>query len=202
MQMRLHANATTTPRVRECIRRSPASVAVLAGELGVSETTVRRWRGRASVEDRSSRPRAVRTSLSAAEEALVVELRRLGRLSLDDVVEVMRRCVNPRLSRSAVHRALVRHGVAGAPPAARDEPAPFVTDAPASFVHLDVKHLPALHRQKAYAYVAIDRATRFAHVDMLPDRRAETAAGFLERFLRAFAVPVHTVLTDNSLPRT
>lgn len=197
MQMRLHANATTTPKVREYIRRSPASVAQLAVELGVSETTIRRWRARDSVADRSSRPRAVKTSLSATEEALTVELRRLGRLSLDDIVEVLRRCVNPALSRSAVHRCLARHGVAGRPE--RDKPAaqPFETDTPAGFVHLDLKHLPALHRQKAYAYVAIDRATRFAHVEILPDRRANTAAGFLQRFLAAFPITVHTVLTDN-----
>jgi len=197
MQMRLHANATTTPRVREYIQRSAAGVAELAAELGVSETTVRRWRSRASSSDRSSRPRTVRTSLSEAEEALVVEMRRLGGLSLDDVVEVLRRCVNPVLSRSAVHRCLVRHGLSGRPVRDRPPVQPFETDTPAGFVHLDVKHLPALHRQKAYAYVAIDRATRFAYVEVLPDRRADTAAGFLQRFLDAFPIAVHTVLTDN-----
>jgi AraC-like DNA-binding protein len=46
MELTLHANATTTPKTRAYIQRSRASVATLAAELGVSETTIRRWRGR------------------------------------------------------------------------------------------------------------------------------------------------------------
>ena len=44
MHVRLHANATTTPRTRAYIQNSTATVAQLARELGVSETTVRRWK--------------------------------------------------------------------------------------------------------------------------------------------------------------
>jgi len=39
--LKLHANATTTSKVRGYIQRSAASVAELAAELGVSQTTVR-----------------------------------------------------------------------------------------------------------------------------------------------------------------
>ena len=53
MEMRLHANAATTPKTRAYIQSSGTSVAELAGELGVSETTVRRWRKRTSTADRS-----------------------------------------------------------------------------------------------------------------------------------------------------
>jgi hypothetical protein len=36
MELNLHANATTTPKVRAYIQRSKASTAELASELGVS----------------------------------------------------------------------------------------------------------------------------------------------------------------------
>ena len=39
MELNLHANATTTPKTRVYIQRSKKSVAELAAELGVSETT-------------------------------------------------------------------------------------------------------------------------------------------------------------------
>ena len=42
MQIKLHANATTTPKIRAYIQQSPVSVADLATELGVTQTTVRR----------------------------------------------------------------------------------------------------------------------------------------------------------------
>ena len=67
MELNLHANATTTPKTRAYIQRSRKSVAQLADELGVSETTIYRWRDRTTVEDRSHRPKNLVTSLSAVE---------------------------------------------------------------------------------------------------------------------------------------
>src|SRR5437667_11777430 len=93
MELNLHANATTTPKVRTYIQRSKKPVAELVGELGVSETTIRRWRERTTVTDRSHRPKTLSVSLSAMEEALVCELRTRLQLPLDDIVEVMHRCV-------------------------------------------------------------------------------------------------------------
>lgn len=196
MELRLHANATTTPRTRAYIQSSQLPVAVLAEELGVSETTIRRWRGRADVADRSHVPIRLRTSLSELEQQLVCELRSMLRLPLDDITEVMRRCVNPELSRSAIFRCLKRHGLSRL---ATAEPAPAgrFEDTPAGFVHIDVKHLPALNRQKAYAFVAIERATRYVYLETHADRSAQTAAAFLERFLQHLPIKVHTLLTDN-----
>ena len=44
MQLRLHANATTTPRTRAYIQNSTASPAALARELGIHPRTVARWK--------------------------------------------------------------------------------------------------------------------------------------------------------------
>lgn len=196
MQVRLHANATTTPKTRAYIQASAASAAELTEELGVSETTIRRWRGRTDVKDRSHAPKRRTTKLTLTEETLICELRRTVGLSLDDITEVMRRCVNTKISRSAVHRCLKRHGISGRAKGERPRPGAF---APASvgFVHVDLKHLPRLVGEKSYAFVAIDRATRFVHVEIVKRRDAKTIAGALKRFLKAFPHPVHTILTDN-----
>jgi Integrase core domain len=85
-------------------------------------------------------------------------------------------------------------------PLAHPEQAPavtFHTDAPAGFIHIDVKYLPPLNRRRSYAYVAIDRATRFVYLEILSDRRAETAVTFLARLLHRFPLEVHSILTDN-----
>ena len=196
MELNLHANATTTPKVRAYIQRSKASTAELASELGVSETTIRRWRSRATVEDRPHTPKTLAVSLSPIEETLVCELRARLQLPLDDVVEVMRRCLNPELSRSAIHRCLVRHGLNRRPEP--DKPRVGVFEqATVGFIHIDLKHLPALQRRKSYAFVAIDRATRYVYMEVHPKRDADTAAGFLDRFLAHFPHRVHTILTDN-----
>ena len=196
MDVKLHANATTTPKVRAYIQQSAAPVAVLAAELGVSETTIRRWRGRDTVTDRSHAPTTRTTTLSLVEERLICELRRELALSLDDVSEVMQRCVRATISRSAVHRCLRRHALNRRPPPDKPTPGTF-EQAPVGFVHVDLKHLPALRRRKSYVFVAIDRATRFVHVEIADSRSAATIAGCLTRFLDAFPQRVHTILTDN-----
>ena len=65
------------------------------------------------------------------------------------------------------------------------------------FIHIDLKHLPALHKRKSYAFVAIDRATRYVYLEIHSKRDGQTAAAFLARFLAHFPHPVHTILTDN-----
>ena len=197
MDLKLHANATTTPRTRAYIQKSRATNAALARELGIHSRTVARWKARPEVTDRSPRPHRLNTSLTEWEEALVVELRRSLALPLDDIVEAMRRCLNPALSRSAIHRCLQRHGSSARLTPDKAPALAFHTDNPAGFIHIDVKYLPPLNRCRSYAYVAIDRATRFVYLEILPDRRAATAAGFLTRFLDSFPLKVHTVLTDN-----
>ena len=46
MLVKLHANASTTPKMRAYIQASSQPPAALARELGISETTVRRWKQR------------------------------------------------------------------------------------------------------------------------------------------------------------
>jgi hypothetical protein len=92
-ELNLHANATTTPKVRAYIQRSKKPVAELANERGVSETTIYRWRGRTTATDRSHTPKRLTTKLLPLEEALICELRTRLQLPLDDITGVMwRRC--------------------------------------------------------------------------------------------------------------
>jgi transposase InsO family protein len=200
MLVKLHANAATTPRTRAYIQASGRPVAELARQLGISETTVRRWKGRREVADRATTPHRLATRFSADEEAIAVELRtRLG-LSLDDALEVMRRCLRPDISRSALHRCFKRHGVAQRRRAPEDQPKPAAQrfDAtPFGYVHVDLKHLPRLQRRPAYVFVAIERTTRFVHIAIIDERSGETVAACFKAFLEAFGHPVHTVLTDN-----
>ena len=196
MDLRIHANATTTPRARRYIQESTATVAELAEELGVGEKTIRRWRSRTSVEDRSHTVKNLAISLTPIEEALVIELRTTVGLSLDDIVEVISRCINPDLSRSAIHRCLQRHGVSKRPEPHRRTTGTF-EDAEIGFIHADLKHLPKLQGKPAFVFVAIDRATRFVHIEIVERRDAATIAACLKRLIVAFPYKINVILTDN-----
>jgi hypothetical protein len=130
------------------------------------------------------------------EETLVCELRTSLQLPLDDIVEVMRRCVSEKLSRSAIHRCLQRHAISQRKKPVRPSVGIF-EQATVGFIHVDLKHLPALERRKSYAFVAIDRATRYVYLEIHRRRDARTSEGFLTRFLAHFPYRVHTILTDN-----
>ena len=196
MLVKLHANAATTPRTRAYIQSSGQPAATLARELGISETTVRRWQQRPDVADRASTPHTLATGFSAEDEEIAVELRTRLALSLDDALEVMRRCLRADISRSALHRCLKRRGVSQRPADPKPAAHSFARE-PFGDVHIDLKHLTRLHGQPAYVFVAIERATRFVHVEIIQNRSGATVAACLTRFLHAFGHPVHTILTDN-----
>lgn len=117
MNIRLHKNATTTPRIRALIQTSHEPMTVLARRFGVSVETITRWKHRGSVEDRSHTAHRLQTTLTPAQEAIVVYLRRALLLSLDDLLAVTREFLCPAVSRSGLNRCLYRHGGGNLPPA-------------------------------------------------------------------------------------
>ena len=205
MDVRLHANATTTPRIRRALQQSSEPATVLAERYGVSVRTVRRWQTREDVLDRSHTPHRLSTTLSTVQEAIVVELRKTLLLSLDDLLVVAREFLNPKLSRSALDRCLRRHGVSRLrdlyPESETEAPKPKKTfkDYVPGFVHVDYKYLPQMpdEDQRRYLFVAIDRASRWVYLELLPDKSARTAERFLRHLLAKAPLRITRLLTDN-----
>src|SRR5919107_5576298 len=111
----LHGSARTTPRVRAELQASQEATRVLAVRYGLNPKTVQKWRKRTTTADQPtgpSRPRS--TTLTEAEEAIVVEFRRRTLLPLDDVLGCLRESI-PKLSRRALPRCLVRHDISRLP---------------------------------------------------------------------------------------
>jgi len=202
----LHPNARLTPKARLEIQQSSESVTKLALKYNVTETTIRRWRSRKDdgVHDRSHTRHNLNPSTAPHEEEAIIALRRDLELSIDDITEVVKRCINPKLTRSSIYRCLKRRGVAKCPPqtdAATPRQAFDVTAEP-GYIHIDVKYLTKLSDKRSYVYVAIDRATRYVYAEVLFDLETATSAGFLQRFLKHFPYKVHTILTDNGFEFT
>jgi transposase InsO family protein len=200
MNIRLHKNATTTPARRAYIQSSPQSVAALAAELGVSEDTIRRWKRRDTVADRSHTAHRLQTTLSPAQEAVVIALRQSLWLPLDDLLAVTHEFILADASRSGVHRLLKRHGLSRLPTGPQPEAAhkPFKAYAP-GYLHVDVKYLPQMRDEDArrYLFVAIDRATRWVFLQLHPDKSAAAAKSFLTALAQACPIKITRLLTDN-----
>jgi len=68
MNIRRHANATTTPKIRADIQSADLPVSVLVHELGLSEPTVRKGQKRENTHEASHPPHRLPTTLSPEEE--------------------------------------------------------------------------------------------------------------------------------------
>lgn len=111
MTHKRHANATTTLEMREFIQQSDLPVAKLAKILNISESTVRKWKKRDNVEDVSTKPVRLNTTLCPEQEYVVVQLKIILHFSLNKLLSVTRTHIHPQMSRSALARCLKRHGV-------------------------------------------------------------------------------------------
>lgn len=217
--MNQHKLARLTPAGRAgMIRRLEARepLAVVARQLGLSTTTVRRWwrryqaEGAAGLVDRSSRPHRSPRATPRWRRRQIVRLRAARRSSLEiaaalgmplaTVVQVQRRLgwrrLPPAVPRPPVHR--------------------YQRRVPGALVHLDIKKLGRIgqvgHRIHGnrrrrvrgigweYLHVAIDDATRVSYAALYPDETAASTTAFLQAAVRWFAaqgIRWRALMTDN-----
>jgi transposase InsO family protein len=198
-----------------------------AEAAGVSVRCARKWvsryrsEGERGLDDRSSAPHRVANRTPAERVALIIWLRQL-RMTAAEIAEML------SMPLSTVSAVLMRNGLGrlgrlGLEPAVRYE-----RSRPGELVHIDVKKLGRFHapgkrvgsrtsgagrrrRRDAhghdrgisgweYVHVAVDDYSRLAYAEVLPDERAATAIGFLDRaiaFFAGYGIQVERVLTDN-----
>ena len=111
MFVRLHSQATTTPKIRAAIQASNEPAWVLAERHGTNEQTVWKWRKRYSVRIAANTSHRLQTTLTPAQEAVAVALRKTLLVSLHGLLAVVREFLNPNVSRSGSDRCLRRYGV-------------------------------------------------------------------------------------------
>ncbi|HBH7065509.1 TPA: helix-turn-helix domain-containing protein [Enterobacter cloacae] len=106
MEIKLHANATTTPRIRRYLQQSDKSDRELATELGISVTTVRRWRNREQITDNQTTPKVIHKALRQEQVALVNALREVTGAPLDELLLMVNDGLGIAVSRATLNRYL------------------------------------------------------------------------------------------------
>jgi transposase-like protein len=195
----LHGSARTTPRVRAELQASKEKSGALAKRYGLSRTTVAKWRGRTTTADAPMGPRDPKsTVLTSVEEAMIIEFRRRTLLPLDDVLGCLKDSI-PRLTRSSLHRCLVRHGISRLPESdEKTSKRGRFADTTIGYVHIDICEL-RLAEGKLNMFLAIDRVSKFAYVEFYENAGKMNGAAFLRNVIEAFPYKIHTVLTDNGM---
>jgi transposase InsO family protein len=195
----LHGSARTTAAVRRAIQHSQESMRALSRRYGINPKTVAKWRKRESTADRRTGPTVPRsTVLSIEQEAIIVAFRKHTLLPLDDCLYALQATI-PQLTRSSLHRCLERHGISRLPEVEGDKPARKKFDTyPIGFFHIDLAEVRTAEG-KLYLFVAIDRTSKFAVVELVEKADTRAAAAFLEALVEAVPYHIHTVLTDNGI---
>jgi transposase InsO family protein len=204
------------------------SLMVAAEAAGISERSARKWlarwraEGEAGLLDRSSAPRRVPSRLPSDRLEAIEALRRL-RMTAAEIAEVL------SMALSTVSRWLARIGLGKRsrlqPP---EPPNRYERKRPGELIHVDIKKLGRIsvkgagHRVTGvrgpsqvklnenggqrratgweFVHVCVDDATRLAYVEVLPDEKGATAAGFLRRavsWLKGMGIQAERVLSDN-----
>ena len=183
------------------IQRSQASNAALSRELGINVKTVAKWRKRDGVEDAMMGPKQAHlTVLSLEEEAIIVAFRRHTLLALDDCLYALQPTI-PHLTRSSLHRCLQRHGISRLPEVEGDKPKKKFKHYPIGYFHIDIAELRT-GEGKLRLFVAIDRTSKFAYVELHERAGKRIAAQFLRHLIAVVPYKIHTILTDNGVQFT
>jgi transposase InsO family protein len=199
-----------------------------AEAAGVSVRCARKWvdryrgEGEQGLYDRSSAPKRVANRTPADRVAVIVSLRGL-RMTAAEIAETL------SMPLSTVSAVLRRNGVGRLGRLGLEQPIRYEHSRPGELVHIDIKKLgrieggagkrvggrrPGSYRPRRrdaagrdhgtigweFVHVAIDDHSRLAYAEVLPDEKATTAIGFLNRALVFFArygIQVERVLTDN-----
>src|ERR671927_469262 len=195
----LHGSARTTAAVRRAIQHSQESLRCLARRHGINPKTVAKWKKRTSIQDQPTGPKRPRsTVLSSEEEAIVVAVRRHTLLPLDDCLYALQPTI-PHLTRSSLHRCLKRHGISRLPHVENEsaDKRKFKTY-PIGYFHIDIAEVRS-EEGKLYLFVAIDRTSKFAFVQLEEKANIYSASDFLRALIEAVPYQIHTVLTDNGV---
>jgi transposase InsO family protein len=218
--MDLHGNARLNVygRTLMCrrVREEGWTVAEASEAAGVSERTCYRWLARYDagepMTDRSSAPSSTPTKTPPELEALIEQLRRCRKTS----VEIAAALAMPTSTVCAVLKRLGLNRLSRLEPP--EPPNRYCRRHPGELIHIDVKKLGKFnqpghrvlrrgrgtHRNRGigweFVHVAIDDTSRLAYVEILDDEKGVTCVGFLRRAIAWFAahgVTVQRVMTDN-----
>jgi hypothetical protein len=119
-------------------------------------------------------------------------------LPLDDCLYALQATI-PQLTRSSLHRCLERHSISRLPEVEGDKPRRKKFDTyPIGVFHIDLAEVRTAEG-KRYLFVAIDRTSKFAVVELVEKADMRAAAAFLEALVEAVPYRIHTILTDNGI---
>jgi len=203
MLQKLHKNAKTNYAIRLAIRQSSESVLSLAQKYHLSWQTVKKWRKRENVEDKSSRPHKLRISLTQEQEDLILFERKKFKKTVEEIFFSVEGII-PNIYPIKIYRCLVRYSLSVLPDELlkAERRIRKFRKYTIGYLHIDALYTPKINHKRWYVFTCIDRVSKLAFV-WLTDRKTKTnGARFLKMVLGFYPYKVNYILTDNGFEFT
>lgn len=193
----LHSNAKTTIATRKEIQNSKESNAKLAKKYSLNIKTIIKWRKRSDIADKPSGPILPKSVLSKIEQEIIWEFRRVTKFSLDDCFICLKDKI-PLLSRSNLYRCLKRNNLHILP---KEESEKNVKKEfkqyQLGYFHIDITEILLDKNNKYYLFVAIDRTSKYAYLELYRQQTKENSCLFLSNLIKDCPYKINQILTDN-----
>ena len=198
MMQKLHKNSKTNYNIRREIKESNLPVSVLAKKFNISWLTAKKWKTRMSVEDKSSRPEKLQTTLSDNEEDLILFERKKFKKTVDEIYLTLQDEID-NLYPQKVYRCLKRYGLSSLPEefVRAERKIRKFRKYTIGYIHIDTLFSPKIAKKRYYIFTAIDRVSKVALLWVTTRKTKEMGALFLRRVLNYYPYPLHYILTDN-----
>lgn len=190
MLIKLHSQATKTPKKIAVIQAGDEPAWNLSACQGATQQTVWKWRKSDSVENRRHAPTCVQATLTQAQDGVAVASQKTPLIWLDDLLAEVRELLSSDVSYSGLDRYHRRHGLGNF----RDLQAKVarlkhrgIKACENIYIYIGVKYLlrTAAETTRRYLFVAKDCATRWAFIHILEKKDLANALGFLRDLDRA-----------------
>src|SRR3990167_6934515 len=198
MHIKLHKNAKTTLAVREEIKNSQESIYSLSKKYHLNWGTVKKWRLAENVQDASSRPYKLNTTLTRWQEDLILFERRQFKKPIDEIFFALEERI-PNLYPMKIYRCLKRYGLNVLPQEFVDAERKIkkFRKYTIGYLHIDVLYAPKINKKRWYIFTGIDRVSKIAYVWVSERKSKEMGARFLRKVLSFYPYKIHYILTDN-----
>lgn len=202
MMVALPNNALTATASRSEIAGSSETAATLALRNGVNEGSIYNWKGRENFHDASHTSYGSQTTLTSAQELIMVEQRKKLLRPFADLLAVASGFLCPQATCSSLDRCFRSYGVGNFNAIKPKEPAlphKAFKSIELGLIHIDIKYLPQMHGQtsRRYLFVNIDRATRWGYVQIKIHKTAAATRSFLNTLHKTCQIKMEKILTDN-----
>ncbi|GAB4219513.1 MAG: IS481 family transposase [Candidatus Microgenomates bacterium] len=208
MLQKLHKNAKTNYHIRQYIKSTNKPLCDLAKELNLNVKTVRKWKRRDDLSDKSSKPIRLRTNLTSYQEDLIVYERKAHKKTLFEIWDSLDKVI-PNLYPMKIYRVLDRWGLSVLPKelTEADRLVRKFRKYTIGYLHIDLIYTPKFvlpngTKKRWYIFTCIDRVSKLAFVWLTNKKTQYMSKVFLDKVIAFYPYKINYILTDNGLEFT